>query len=114
MAMSSLAHCRRLAGSWHLRGRHHELNSPPCSYPYPLRQSPGHHDYLSRRGITEYSKEVLGQTVGISPIKDQGNLSRWKNGQETLLDVVKSYDSRFSLGLTDQEEQDLVEYLKSL
>jgi hypothetical protein len=32
----------------------------------------------------------------------------------TLLDVVKSYNTRFSLGLSDQEELDLVEYLKSL
>ncbi|HZT42420.1 MAG TPA: hypothetical protein VFA07_09520 [Chthonomonadaceae bacterium] len=33
---------------------------------------------------------------------------------QTLLDVVKSYNQRFSLGLTDQEMSDLVEYLKSL
>jgi cytochrome c peroxidase len=33
---------------------------------------------------------------------------------QTLHDVVESYNSRFSLGLTDQEEGDLVEYLKSL
>ena len=33
---------------------------------------------------------------------------------QTLLDVVNSYDARFSLGLTDQEKNDLVEYLKSL
>ena len=32
----------------------------------------------------------------------------------TLLDTIKSYNARFSLGLNDQEEQDLVEYLKSL
>jgi mono/diheme cytochrome c family protein len=32
----------------------------------------------------------------------------------TLLDVVNSYNSRFTLGLTAQESQDLVEYLKSL
>lgn len=32
----------------------------------------------------------------------------------TLLDTVKSYDARFKLGLSDQEEHDLVEYLKSL
>ena len=32
----------------------------------------------------------------------------------TLLDVVNSYNDRFSLGLTDQEKRDLVEYLKSL
>lgn len=33
---------------------------------------------------------------------------------QALLDVVNSYNSRFSLGLTPQESQDLVEYLKSL
>jgi cytochrome c peroxidase len=33
---------------------------------------------------------------------------------QTLLDVVNSYNSRFNLGLTPQEGQDLVEYLKSL
>jgi cytochrome c5 len=33
---------------------------------------------------------------------------------KTLLDVVNSYDTRFSLGLTDSEKSDLVEYLKSL
>ena len=33
---------------------------------------------------------------------------------KTLLDVVNSYNTRFNLGLTDQEKHDLVEYLKSL
>jgi hypothetical protein len=33
---------------------------------------------------------------------------------QTLLDVVNSYNERFSLGLSDQEKKDLVEYLKSL
>lgn len=33
---------------------------------------------------------------------------------QTLMDVVNSYDSRFGLGLTDQEKHDLIEYLKSL
>src|SRR5262245_12709043 len=32
----------------------------------------------------------------------------------TLLDVVNHYNTRFSLGLTEQEKLDLVEYLKSL
>jgi cytochrome c peroxidase len=32
----------------------------------------------------------------------------------TLLDVVESYNSRFSLGLSPDEQNDLVEYLKSL
>jgi hypothetical protein len=33
---------------------------------------------------------------------------------QTLLDVVQSYNTRFGLGLTDQEISDLIEYLKSL
>jgi hypothetical protein len=33
---------------------------------------------------------------------------------QTLLDVVNSYDSRFALTLSEQEKNDLVEYLKSL
>jgi hypothetical protein len=33
---------------------------------------------------------------------------------QTLLDVVDSYNTRFNLGLTDDEKHDLVEYLKSL
>ena len=32
----------------------------------------------------------------------------------TLRDTVESYDVRFNLGLSDQEKDDLVEYLKSL
>jgi len=33
---------------------------------------------------------------------------------QTLLDVVRSYDTRFSLGLTEPEMRDVVEYLKPL
>ena len=33
---------------------------------------------------------------------------------KTLLDVVNHYDRAFSLGLTNPEKNDLVEYLKSL
>jgi hypothetical protein len=33
---------------------------------------------------------------------------------KTLPDVVNSYDQGFSLGLTDQEKHDLVEYVESL
>lgn len=33
---------------------------------------------------------------------------------QTLLDVLNHYDSTFSLGLTDQEKSDLVQYLRSL
>lgn len=33
---------------------------------------------------------------------------------QTLSDLVNSYNSRFHLGLTEQEKRNLVEYLKSL
>jgi len=33
---------------------------------------------------------------------------------QTLFDVVESYNTRFSLSLTEQDKLDLVEYLKSL
>jgi len=33
---------------------------------------------------------------------------------KTLLDVINHYDSHFKIGLSDQEKNDLVEYLKSL
>jgi cytochrome c peroxidase len=33
---------------------------------------------------------------------------------QTLGDVVQSYNTRFNLKLTAQEEHDLIEYLKSL
>jgi hypothetical protein len=33
---------------------------------------------------------------------------------QTLRDVVNSYNDRFNLGLTEQEKNDLIEYLKSL
>ncbi len=45
--------------------------------------------------------------------KNQGRF--YHDGRfQPLRDVVNSYNDRFSLGLTDQEEHDLVEYLKSL
>jgi hypothetical protein len=40
--------------------------------------------------------------------------ARGERDDQTLLDVVNSYNTRFSLNLTDQEKSDLVEYLKSL
>lgn len=47
---------------------------------------------------------------------DQQNQGRfYHDGRfKTLLDVVRSYDARFGLGLSDQDKHDLVEYLKSL
>ena len=43
------------------------------------------------------------------------NNGRYYDGRfQTLFDVVESYNTRFSLSLTEQDKLDLVEYLKSL
>jgi hypothetical protein len=55
-------------------------------------------------------------------VRERGLFMRPENGGrfyhdgrfQTLLDTVNSYNTRFGLGLTDQEKTDLVEYLKSL
>jgi hypothetical protein len=50
--------------------------------------------------------------VGMNPVKQAGF---FHDGRfPTLLDVINHYDQVFALGLSDQEKQDLVEYLKSL
>lgn len=62
------------------------------------------------------------RTMNLAGIRERGLFMRSENkghfyhdGRfQTLLDVVNSYNDRFSLGLTDQEKHDLVEYLKSL
>jgi hypothetical protein len=48
-------------------------------------------------------------------MKDENAGRFYHDGRfKTLLDVVDSYNARFDLKLTDSEEKDLVEYLKSL
>ena len=61
-----------LTGSRNSHRGHHESNSPPGSYAYTLRQSPRHHDHISGRGLTGYSKEALDQTFGTTA--NQSNL----------------------------------------
>jgi cytochrome c5 len=95
----------------------------------PLWTEPGWNDHTpAEMGIDSFqadrSPDGKYQTMNLASlfIKERGLFMRPENkgrfyhdGRfQTLLDVVKSYNSRFSLGLTDGEEQDLVEYLKSL
>ena len=83
MALSSFAHRRCLAGSWNPHRGHHESNSPPGPYAYFLRQSPGHHDHVSGRGLTEYSEEGGPE----KPMTDQikANLSRMLDEHKAIV-----------------------------
>jgi mono/diheme cytochrome c family protein len=95
----------------------------------PLWTEPGWNDHLpSEMKIDSFqadrSPDGAYKTMGLAGlyIRERGLFMRPENkgrfyhdGRfQTLLDVVNSYNSRFSLGLTPQESQDLVEYLKSL
>ena len=67
---------------------------------FQAKRSPGEQSYRTAplRGLFSHSKGGF-----------------YHDGRfQTLLDVVKSYNDRFHLGLTEQEERELVEYLKSL
>ena len=67
---------------------------------FQAKRSPGEQSYRTAplRGLFSHSKGGF-----------------YHDGRfQTLLDVVKSYNDRFHLGLTEQEGRELVEYLKSL
>jgi len=95
----------------------------------PLWTEPGWNDHLpSEMKIDSFqadrSPDGAYRTMNLSGlyIRERGLFMKPENkgrfyhdGRfQTLLDVVNSYNSRFSLGLTFQESQDLVEFLKSL
>ena len=69
----------------------------------------------------ELGDDSLGLCFDISKMKVpvlRGLASRapyFHNGSaQTLLDVVEFYNTRFSIGFTDQQELDLVNFLESL
>ena len=95
----------------------------------PLWTEPGWNDHLpSEMKIDSFqadrSPDRAYRTMNLAGlyIRERGLFMKSENkgrfyhdGRfQTLLDVVNSYNSRFTLGLTFQESQDLVEYLKSL
>ena len=99
------------------------------------RERPPLHNSLGDLPLTEHGEELPYQVlvpeaglrfrkhrVGSLFVRERGLFMKPENkgrfyhdGRfQTLLDVVNSYNTRFTLGLTDQEKLDLVEYLKSL
>lgn len=95
----------------------------------PLWTEPGWNDHSpAEMGIDSFqadrSPDGKYRTMNLAAlfVKERGLFMKPENKGRfyhdgrflTLLDVVKSYDTRFGLGLTDAEEHDLVEYLKSL
>jgi hypothetical protein len=105
-----------------------KANCASCHVP-PLLTEPGSNEHLaSEIKIDSFqadrSPDGAYRTMNLAGlyIRERGLFMKAENkgrfyhdGRfQTLLDVVNSYNSRFSLGLTSQESQDLVEYLKSL
>jgi len=96
-----------------------KANCATCHVP-PLFTEPGWNQHTpSEMGIDDFqANRSPDKRYRTTPLR--GLFTRTKGGFYhdgrfgTLLDVVNSYNSRFSLGLTSQESQDLVEYLKSL
>ena len=63
--------------------------------------------YASRSASKRYRTSPLKGIWQHAPYFHDGSVA-------TLNDVVRTYDRRLALGLTDQQASDLVEYLKSL
>jgi hypothetical protein len=90
-----------------------------CHVP-PIFTEPGWPMHTAAElGIDDFqAKRSPDERYRTTPLR--GLFTRMKGGFyhdgrfATLLDVVNHYDSNFSLGLTDSEKSDLVEYLKSL
>lgn len=96
-----------------------KANCASCHVP-PLFTEPGWNQHTpAEMGIDDFqanrSPDKHYRTTPLGGLFTRTKGGFYHDGQfETLLDVVNSYNSRFSLGLTSQESHDLVEYLKSL
>ena len=90
-----------------------------CHVP-PLFTEPGWNLHTAEEmGIDDFQAlRAPDRRYRTSPLK--GLFSHLRGGLyhdgrfPTLLDVVNHYDKTFSLGLTEDQKNDLVEYLKSL
>jgi cytochrome c peroxidase len=94
-------------------------NCASCHVP-PLFTEPGWNLHTPAEiGIDDFqANRAPDRRYRTSPLK--GLFTHTKGGFfhdgrfETLLDVINHYDATFTLGLSDAEKQDLVEYLKSI
>ena len=96
-----------------------KANCATCHVP-PLYTEPGWNQHApSEMGIDNFqanrSPDKSYRTTPLGGLFTRAKGGFYHDGRfPTLLDVVNSYNTRFNLGLTSQESQDLVEYLKSL
>jgi hypothetical protein len=96
-----------------------KANCASCHVP-PLFSEPGYNMHTaSEIGIDDFqasrSPDDRYRTTPLAGLWTRMKGGFYHDGRfATLLDVVKHYNDTFHLGLTDQEMNDLVEYLKSL
>lgn len=96
-----------------------KANCATCHVP-PLYTEPGWNQHTPvEMGIDDFqanrSPDKHYRTTPLAGLFTREKGGFYHDGRfSTLLDVVNSYNSRFNLGLTPQESQDLVEFLKSL
>ena len=106
----------------------HKANCNSCHHE-PLWTEPGWNDHTAAElkidsFQADRSPDHAYKTMNVAAVfvRERGLFMKPENkgrfyhdGRfQTLLDVVESYNTRFGLGLTSDEEHDLVEYLKSL
>ena len=96
-----------------------KANCASCHVP-PLFTEPGWNLHTPEEmGIDSFqadrSPDLMYRTAPLMGLWTHTKGGFYHDGRfATLLDVVNHYDTLFSLGLTDSEKADLVEYLKSL
>jgi len=96
-----------------------KANCASCHVP-PLFTEPGWNLHSpTEMGIDSFqadrSPDLMYRTAPLMGLWTHTTGGFYHDGRfATLLDVVNHYDTLFSLGLTDTEKADLVEYLKSL
>ena len=92
------------------RRRRSPTRTASCTIPSEVVSEPepnGAPSYASRSATKKYRTAPLHGVWQHAPYFHNGSAA-------TLADVVDTYDTRKSLGLTADQKADLVEYLKSL
>jgi hypothetical protein len=89
----------------------------------PIFTEPGHNLHTAREmGIDDFqASRGPGRSYVTTPLRALFDTKKIHKGGfyhdgrfATLGDVVDHYDAHFTLGLTDKQKADLIEYLKSI
>lgn len=86
----------------------------------PLWTEPGHNLHTAEEiGVDDFqakrSPEEKYRTAPLNALFTHMKRGFYHDGRfAALLDVINHYNDHFNLGLTDQEKEDLIEYLKSI